>query len=489
MFRRRTAFAALALAVAGCGGLKDALTNHVDTAAKAGGQELTATQLAGLMNDGQMPPRKDLASAVANLWVNYQMLAQAAAQADTFPDTALADQAMWAQIAQRRLQKLEDSILAGAHVSTTPADLEKAYAAGNVLVARHILIAADKNSLKPNQIDSARKVADNVRKQVNAGNFVAMVKKYSGDPGSKETGGEYVWPSAQIPSMVPEFEQGARALKPGDISEPIQTQFGFHIILRETYADAKSRFDTAYVSRERQAAESVFVTTMESKANVQVKEDAPKIVKGIAENLDSYRDNRTVLATARGVDLRAARVANWIAAFPPQMRIRQQLQQAPDSLMPQFVRSLMRNELLLRAADSAKVNLTADELAQIRDSFHSSVRNSMAGLGILPSQLGDSAKGGSDRSALAASRVTAYLQRLVKNEAQFVDISEPVSLALRAKYSGRVNDAGLDKAATLATSLKAKADSAANAAMPPSAVPLPGGPPPAGGGAAGTKKP
>lgn len=487
MFRRRTAFVTIALVLAGCSGLKDALTNHVNTAATAGTRELPAARLAELMNAAQMPPRKELASAVASLWVNYQLLAQAAARSDTLAGDALADEAMWAQVAQRRLQKLEEAIAATAHVEVSPAELETAYNSGKVLVARHILISAARNSLTAKQIDSARRVAENVRRQVTPANFVAMVKRYSGDPGSAASGGEYVWPSVQIPAMVPEFEQGARALKPGEISDPIQTDFGFHIILRESYADAKSRFDTAYTSHAKQEAEQAWITALEDKANVKVDEDAPRIVKAIVEDLDVYRDNRTVLATAKGVDLRAARVANWIAAFPPQVQIRQQLQQAPDSVMPRFVKNLMRNELLLRAADSAKIELAPDELAQIRESFRGSVRNTMGALGILPSQLADSAKTASDRSALAASRVDAYLGHLVRNEAQFVDISEPVALALRSKYHGSVNDAGLDKAATLAATLKSGADAAAAATMPPTEVPMPGAAAPAT--TPGTKKP
>ncbi|MEA3247517.1 MAG: peptidylprolyl isomerase [Gemmatimonadota bacterium] len=493
MFRRRAALVAFTLSAAACGSLKDALTNHVDVAARAGARELSATQLAQMMTDGQMPPRKDLASAVANLWVSYQLLAQAAARGDTLADDATADQAMWAQVAQRRLQKLEDQ-MGAKFANADPGNAEEAYNRGDLLVARHILISADKNTLKPAQIDSARKVADNVRKQVTPANFVAMVKRYSGDPGSKDKGGEYVFPAGQ---MVPEFEQGTRALKPGEISNPIQTQFGFHIIYREPYAEARDKFDTAYKSVARQHAESTWIAGVEKAGTVKVKDGAAQIVKAIATDLDAYRGNRTVLATGRGVDLRASRVANWIAAFPPQMRARQQLQQAPDSVLPDFLRSLMRNELLLKVADSAKIELSPDEIAQVRAAFRSSVKNSMAGLGILPSQLGDSAQGGTDRPTLASNRVNSYLARLVKNEAQFVDISEPVALALRAKYTGGVNDSGLERAVTLATEMKAKADSAANAAMPPTAVPMPGAAgapspaaPPAGGAVPpATKKP
>ena len=65
--------------------------------------------------------------------------------------------------------------------------IEKAYNDGDGLfVARHILVMADSKTLKPDQIEAKRKEADGIRKQLTPANFVAMVKKYSGDPGSKQ---------------------------------------------------------------------------------------------------------------------------------------------------------------------------------------------------------------------------------------------------------------------------------------------------------------
>lgn len=470
MYRRIAASALLALSVAGCGALKDALGSHKDVAARAGATELTSTQLADMMVGAQMPPQKELANAVATLWVNYHLLAQAAGRSDTLGEAKTADEAMWAQIAQRRLQKLQTEVMS-AGATAGPAEYEKAYADGELLVARHILFLADKNQLKQTQIDSVRRVADNVRRQTTPENFVAMVQRYSGDPGSKDAGGEYVFPAGQ---MVPEFEQGTRSLTPGDISAPIQTAYGFHIIMRETYAEAKAKFDSAYSTLVEQKAESTWMAAVENSNDVKVKSEAATMVRAMLQNLDAFRTNRTVLATSRSVDLRASRVANWIAAFPPQMQIKQQLQQQPDSVLPQFVKSLMRNELMLRSADSAKIVLDSTELAQVRGAFRSSVQQSMGGLGILPSQLADSAEAAGGRAALAAGRVDRFFAQLLKNEVQFVDISEPVSLALRSKYEGRVNKSGLDRAVTIATELKAKADSAASAALPQSEVPMPG---------------
>jgi parvulin-like peptidyl-prolyl isomerase len=73
-----------------------------------------------------------------------------------------------------------------------------------------------------------RKLAEEVLKRARDGeDFAKLVKAYSEDPGSKDTGGEYTFPRGR---MVPEFEAAAFSLSAGQISEIVTTQFGYHII-------------------------------------------------------------------------------------------------------------------------------------------------------------------------------------------------------------------------------------------------------------------
>jgi foldase protein PrsA len=123
--------------------------------------------------------------------------------------------------------------LVGADVEITDADM-KAYFDQNKATfdvpeqvkANHILVA-----------DEA--IAKEVKAKLTAGgDFAALAKEYSTDESNKEQGGELGFFSRG--DMVPEFENVAFSLKAGEISEPVKTQFGYHIIKVTEKKEAKA---------------------------------------------------------------------------------------------------------------------------------------------------------------------------------------------------------------------------------------------------------
>jgi peptidyl-prolyl cis-trans isomerase SurA len=92
--------------------------------------------------------------------------------------------------------------------------------------ARHILI-------KPSEITSdaaAQAVLADLKQRIVEGgeDFGALAREYSEDIGSAQEGGELGWVSPG--QMVPEFEQAMRATAVGEVSDPVRSQFGWHIL-------------------------------------------------------------------------------------------------------------------------------------------------------------------------------------------------------------------------------------------------------------------
>ena len=101
------------------------------------------------------------------------------------------------------------------------------YAVPNQVHVQHILFKTVGQT--DAEVAETKKKAEDVLKQARKGvKFDELAKKYSEDPGSKDKGGELGW--IRQGQTVPEFEKEAFSLAPGQISDLVKTQYGFHII-------------------------------------------------------------------------------------------------------------------------------------------------------------------------------------------------------------------------------------------------------------------
>lgn len=452
-----------------CEGFKKAMGASADVVAKAGTQELTVERLSALLSQAKVPVTPEIAKAITNIWVDYELLGASAAHNDSLNDPKLMDDALWPIIAQTKAGKWHDTVAKSFHIDTTGSETK--FNAGEVLAARHILFLVPQGAT-PAQSDSIRKVAEGVRAQVTPANFTEMAKKYTQEPGGAQRGGDLgVFPKG---SMVPQFEQAVEALKPGQVSPLVKTQFGYHIIRRSTYAEVAPEVAQRLNAPALQAADSVYITNLEQAGNVKFQPTAVATIKAAAKDLDAHRNDKTVIATSKAGDFTVARLTRWLEAFQQREDLGKKLQSAPDSIVLSFAKNVMRNELVLHQADSAKIDLTPDEYKELHTRFTEMLASSWGQLGLAPKSLTDSAKTVAAREKLASARVNAYLDKLMVQQVGFVQVPPPLEQSLRQKYGVTINQTAMDKAVVVSTKLKAKSDSLRAKNAPSSEVPLGG---------------
>ena len=138
--------------------------------------------------------------------------------------------------------------------------------------AAHILIDLLNEKGETDSV-SARLRVDSVYNMITVQkqDFGALAKKYSKDQGSKENGGDLGFFGRRM--MVKEFDEAAFNLKPGEISKPVRTQYGYHIIkLIErkpfpSYEDDKEAIKTNYKQYRYQTDYDTMTASLKKKYN------------------------------------------------------------------------------------------------------------------------------------------------------------------------------------------------------------------------------
>lgn len=158
------------------------------------------------------------------------------------------------KLEQARTKLLMETLLQSeARSAVTDAALRKVYdeaikdvGKDEEVSARHILVESE---------DDAKAIAAELKK---GGDFAAIAKEKSKDPGSKDQGGDLGFFGKE--QMVAEFAEAAFKLQKGQISDPVKSQFGWHVIRVDDrrakqppqFEQVKEQIET-YVQRRAQA--------------------------------------------------------------------------------------------------------------------------------------------------------------------------------------------------------------------------------------------
>jgi peptidyl-prolyl cis-trans isomerase C len=147
--------------------------------------------------------------------------------------------------------------------------------------AAHILISTQDSAHQAVPAEAKKeklKLAKDLKARADKGeDFAALVKQYSDDPGSKDKGGEYTFKRGQ---MALEFESAAFSMKVNQISDPVETQYGYHIIKlleklpasTEEFAKAEPSIRDYLTEQTAEKGLRAYLDKLEAAANVKVLE-------------------------------------------------------------------------------------------------------------------------------------------------------------------------------------------------------------------------
>lgn len=465
------------LALAGCAGFRDALTAHQDVVARAAGRELTVDQLAAAIAPAKnVPLRRDVVDRVADLWVNWELLGQAVAGGDSLLDSATVFAANWPQVTQRLADHLHDSmIVSRAHV--TPRAVDSAYNAGDVRWLAHILVSVQQGST-PAVKETKRRLAELYLAQLRRGAaFGKLALQKSTDPASARNGGSLGMVARG--QMVKPFDSTAWTLKPGGISDVVESPYGYHIIWRPPLAEVRDSFAAHLQDVVVRRLDSLFVDSLNKHADVKVKSSVPATVRAAAQNLRDAKRSSRVLATWVGGKLTEADLTHWMQAFSPQTL--GMIGQAPDSTLILFVKSIARNAMLINTAREQHIRLTAADEDTIRTAYRSDLRDMIQRLGVSPESLAADTAVRRNRAEAVARRVQVFFDDVVGASPRhvFFDVQPFLADVLRDRYSWSISPAGVDRALAKAGQLRGPTMPATASAPGGTGAtqPAPGGPP------------
>ncbi len=225
-----------------------------------------------------------LKKALVERWVEISLLSLAAKDAGLEKDPevkARLDEVTKQILAQAYLEKklLNQQQVSEEEVKAYYEKHREKYQEPRAVRARHILIEVPQGAT-PEQEKEALKKAQHLRERILKGeDFAKLAQKYSADPGTKEKGGELGFFTQG--QMVKEFEEAAFRLKPGEVSEPVRTPFGYHLIQVEEIKEAKQR---SFAEVKDKVREDLIQAKEEAALNKALKELAQKYGAKIYED-------------------------------------------------------------------------------------------------------------------------------------------------------------------------------------------------------------
>lgn len=415
--------------------------------ARAGDYVLSVDETVELLVDQEaLPAQREVVSALADLWIDYTLLADAAARDSTFEDIDM-DPLVRQQLEQQMIFRLRDSVM---QVDTVIPDEElrelfSREAPGARVEASHILLGFPPDPTQAER-DSVRSEMESLLERARRGeSFAALARRYSQDQGSAAQGGSLG--TFGRGEMVRPFEEAAFALQPGEISDIVETPFGLHIIRvdgREDpdFTEEGEQFRLQVINRRILQADSAFVAAIEERAAPEVQEGALTLMKDLAASPDQVlagRAARRALTRYEGGAYTVGEFQTFLQTQSPEFRA--QVQAGTDTQLENLLRGLVQRKLLVEEARASGLEPPREQVDSLRSLARTQLREAARQIGVLRLDRAP----GEDLEPAVSRAVIASLEAIVAGGKDVIPLG-PIAFQLRQGEATAISEEGIGEA-------------------------------------------
>jgi hypothetical protein len=303
--------------------------------------------------------------------------------------------------------------------------------------ARHILLRSGPEAT-PAQRDSIRREAAALQARAAGGeDFAALARQHSQD-GTREQGGDLGYFGRG--RMVAPFEEAAFALRPGQVSDVVESPFGYHVIKVEDrreqpLGENREAFRAELVQQVRGQALQGHLDSLKTAGAIEVRPGAAETVKELAAqerlNLRGRAAERP-LATYRGGEYTAGEFVQFLESRPRDMR--GMIAGAEAEQINAFLEEQALREYIMAEARGRNFALSQAAADSIRSDAREAIRELVRASGFSGRQIPRGAQG----AAAIEAQVRELMEQAVTGQRQVPQLG-PLATALRATYGSDVN--------------------------------------------------
>lgn len=430
----RGAGGALAFALTCTACSMDVYGGRADVAAEAGEATLAPAELTAWISrvPRRAPTRAD-AGFTALTWIDYTLLANAAATGAPLLDSATAAAALVPELTLVPLRTWHDTLV--ARRPRVAADVpDTLFADEEIRVFQEIFLQV-KDPDDVRAITALHSTAESLLTQVRGGaDFSALARTRSEDAAGP--GGGWLAPGHQD-AFPPEFAQSAWRIKPGEMGG-VLSRGGFHVVRRPPLEEVRDRLRAYAESLATSRADSVYADSLTLARGLTLGENVPARLRAFFANPSVRTQDSGPLARWVDGEITLAEASLWIDLLPAHAYL--DLRGTSDVVLERFTRELGQQKLMFGEALKHGIRVSPAEWRILFDSYRRAVGTA---LGLLGADSTHTIPAGE-----AGPRVKALLDRFTSDSTGYRPLPSALGAVLRTRAGYRLHDRGLQAALT-----------------------------------------